>query len=144
MIASPAHAELTSVSDDRFTFTLEAESKLPPEMMWERLVNVSAWWGDDHTYSGSAQNMTLNLEPGGLWEERWPGGAVAHGTVLYFKTGETLRLSAPFGPLQDMAVQTVWTITLLPFGKGTKVTFPMWPAVGPAVNLENLRSLSTG
>ena len=39
------------------------------------------------------------------------------------RDGEVLRLDAPFGPLQGMAVATVWTVTLTPDGEGTMVRF---------------------
>lgn len=63
------------------------------------------------------------MRPGGLWQETWPGGSVVHGTVLYIKKGEVLRLNAPFGPLQEMAVTDIWTITLTPYNEGAKIVF---------------------
>ena len=39
------------------------------------------------------------------------------------KKGEILRLDAPFGPLQEMAVKDVWTITVTPEGDGSKIVF---------------------
>jgi hypothetical protein len=52
-----------------------------------------------------------------------PGGSVAHGRVLLARPPELLRLEAPFGPLQGMAVDAVWAITPTPSETGTTVVF---------------------
>ena len=63
------------------------------------------------------------LKASGTWREDWRGGSVVHGTVLYVKKGEILRLDAPFGPLQEMAIKDVWTISVTPEGDGAKIVF---------------------
>lgn len=108
---------------DHFTLKHEARSELAPKAVWKRLIKPASWWHPDHSYSGDAKNLSLKLKAGGLWREKWSGGDVAHGEILYIKPGEQLRLNAPFGPMQGMAVNAVWTITLTPDGKGTKITF---------------------
>ena len=61
MIMGPARAEITTATDSHFAFTVEAHSPLAPNALWGRLIDVSSWWGDSHTYSGSAKNMQLDL-----------------------------------------------------------------------------------
>lgn len=117
------HAEVVSSAPDHFTLQLVAESSLSPEQVWARLIEPSQWWQSDHTYSGHADNLSLDPVAGGLWREDWEGGSVQHGRVLTVQDGELLRLSAPFGPLQGLAVQAIWTITLAPSGTGTLITF---------------------
>ena len=117
-------AEVVTSTPDHFTLKLEAESELSPDEIWTRLIDPSEWWQSDHTYSGDSANLTLEPHAGGLWREDWEGGSVWHGTVLQAHPGKTLSLSAPFGPLQGLAVTSVWTITLAPSENGgTLITF---------------------
>ncbi|MEM8563990.1 MAG: hypothetical protein AAGF57_17255, partial [Pseudomonadota bacterium] len=115
-------AEVVDSAPDHFTLRLVVESELPSEQIWARLIEPSTWWQSEHTYSGSAGNLGLNPVAGGIWREEWEGGSVQHGRVLTVQDGELLRLSAPFGPLQGLAVQAVWTITLAPSANGTTIT----------------------
>lgn len=124
MTASTAgRAEVVASAPDHYKLRHEAKSSLTPDALWRRLIDPSSWWSGAHSYSGDASNLSLDAVPGGLWKESWDGGAVAHGEVLFVKDGETLRLDAPFGPLQGMAVNVVWTITVKPDGDGSVVTF---------------------
>lgn len=117
-------AEVMTSAPDHFTLKLEAQSDLSPSELWARLVEPSDWWLSDHTYSGDASNLSLDAQAGGLWREDWDGGSVWHGTVLQAQPEQSLVLSAPFGPLQGLAVTSVWTITLTPSDSGgTQITF---------------------
>ena len=118
-----AHAEIVSSSADHYVLKHEARSTLPPDKLWARLIKPAEWWHPSHTYSGDSANLSLELEAGGIWREDWDGGSVLHGTVLLIKNGELLRLDAPFGPLQAMAVKTTWTISIKADGEGSLVTF---------------------
>lgn len=119
-----ASAEVITSAPDHFTLKLEAQSELSVSETWARLIEPSEWWQSDHTYSGDAHNLSLEPQAGGLWREDWEGGSVWHGTVLQAQPGQTLVLSAPFGPLQGLAVTSIWTISLAPIeGGGTQITF---------------------
>ena len=124
-LAAPAAAEITASAPDHYTLKQEGVSPLAPDALWKRLVKPSTWWHPDHTYSGDSKNLSLKPKAGALWREDWDGGSVSHGIVLYAKENETLRLDAPFGPLQEKAVTVIWTISLAPDEEtgGTKVTF---------------------
>ncbi|MEM7329582.1 MAG: hypothetical protein AAF437_12635 [Pseudomonadota bacterium] len=118
VLAAPAQAEIITATSDHFTLKLEAETELSPDEVWARLIVPADWWQGDHSYSGDAANLTLEAEAGGVWREDWDGGSVWHGTVLQAQPNKLLSLSAPFGPLQGLAVQSVWTITLTPLESG--------------------------
>ena len=119
-----AHAEVIAATPDHFTLKLEAESELSPDEVWDRLIDPAQWWLPDHSYSGDSANLSLDPRAGGLWREDWDGGSVWHGKVLQAQPGQSLVLDAPFGPLQGMAINSVWTITLAPLETGgTKITF---------------------
>lgn len=122
-LSAPANAEIVCASPDHYELKQAAVSVLAPGEMWDRLIYPELWWHPNHTYSGASEHLSLDPRSGGIWKETWDDGSVAHGTVLAVRNGELLRLDAPFGPLQDMAVTVIWTITLVPEGKGTRVTF---------------------
>lgn len=123
MAVPGAGAEIVSSASDHYRLKHEAVSELTPDALWQRLVHPEDWWHPDHTYSGDAAHLSLDPTAGGLWREDWAGGSVVHGSVLYAEPGHVLRLDAPFGPLQQMAVEVVWTITLSPEGEGTRIVF---------------------
>ena len=122
-MANPAAADIVTSGADHYILKHEAVSSSPPDAVWARLIEPASWWSGDHTYSGDANNLSLDPRAGGHWRETFAGGSVLHGTVIYVDEGETLRLNAPFGPLQEMGVSVVWTISIAPEGDGTKVTF---------------------
>lgn len=123
-IGGAAAAEVKGASAAHFHLEQVVSTDIAPAELWARLIRPAAWWPSSHTYSGRAANLQVELRPGGLWQEVWATGATVHGEVLYFEEGKTLRLSAPFGPLQGMGVNVVWTLTLNPGegGRGTRVT----------------------
>ncbi len=114
-----SNAEVLKSGADHFSLKQEAVSELPPEDLWKKLISPPLWW--HHSYSGNVQNMSLDLKVDGLWKEEWGEGSVIHGRVLYIKDEEQLRLDAPFGPLQAMAVRDVWTITIAPHSDGGSI-----------------------
>ena len=113
-----ARAEVVTATSARMELAQSYESALSPDDLWARLSDPSAWWGDDHTYSGSADNLSLELSAGGLWREDWDAGSVAHGEVLSVMQGEMLRMDAPFGPLQAMGVSSSLTLSIAPGEEG--------------------------
>ena len=123
MAMHTAGAEIVSASDTHFVLRHEATSPLAVEDLWDRLIDPASWWHPDHTYSGDAANLTLEPEVGGLWREDWDSGSVSHGKVLYIETAKSLRMEAPFGPLQGLGAYTIWTITLTESVDGTVVVF---------------------
>ena len=142
--AASANADVLAASPGHYTLRHEAVSPLAPDAVWNRLVHPETWWSPAHSYSGDAANLSLDLRAGGLWKEEWDGGSVAHGAVLYINPGTQLRLDAPFGPLQSMAVNVVWTITILPEGTGSKVIFDEVANGSDASNLDRIAGVVDG
>lgn len=136
--AGAARAEIIESSPRHYVLRHEAASSRSPEALWQRLIEPASWWHPDHTYSGDAANLSLDLRAGGLWLEEWAGGSVAHGEVLLVQKGEVLRMAAPFGPLQGAGAYTVWTITITAADGGSVVVFDEI-STGPAsANLAEL------
>jgi uncharacterized protein YndB with AHSA1/START domain len=144
-LALTAQAEVITAAPDHFTLKLEAESALPPAQVWTRLIDPADWWRADHTYSGDSNNLRLDPQAGGLWREDWPEGSVWHGTVLQAHPEKSLTLSAPFGPLQGLAVTSIWTITLTPSETGgTHLRFDHVTNGTEASNLQDLAAAVDG
>lgn len=137
-VSIPAGAEIVDATPTHYVLKQEAISTLTPAELWTRLIEPSSWWHPEHTFSGSAANLSLEPEAGGLWREDWDGGSVRHGAVVYIEEGKTLRLDAPFGPLQQVGAKTTWTITIEPSGDGSKVTFDEVAFGPPTSKLDEL------
>ncbi|GHA20159.1 hypothetical protein GCM10008090_32580 [Arenicella chitinivorans] len=123
MLCPSVRADVIQASADHFTLRQEASSVLPPPQLWQRLIQPQLWWHPEHTYSGNAGNLSLDPVAGGVWAERWEGNSVIHGTVVNVAAGTMLRLDAPFGPLQERAVDVVWTISIQAHETGSLVIF---------------------
>ncbi len=107
------------------SFALEsvATTKAAPAAVYAALGKVSDWWDPDHTWSGSAKNLSLQLQAGGCFCEKLAdGGSIQHGQVIYAQPGVMLRLNSPLGPLQEMPVSSVLTFKLAPHEGGTQIT----------------------
>lgn len=116
-------AEVVSSSADHYKLSHKASSSMTPDALWQRLIQPEIWWHPNHTYSGDSANLSLELAAGGHWSEQWADNSVLHGVVLNVDKGKLLRLDAPFGPLQGMAVTVVWTIRIEGEGNGSVVIF---------------------
>ena len=101
-LASPAGAEVLDSVPGQYRLRREGFSEMLREQLWERLLEPAEWWSLAHTYSGDSGNLALDASVGGYWKETWEGGAVAHGRVILMQAPHTLRLEAPFGPLQGV------------------------------------------
>ena len=95
----PAFAELERSAADGFEVSHVFELTTGRQAAYEALGHPELWWPSDHTLSGKAGNLSLDLRAGGCFCEEWDGGSVQHGTVLATMPGEMLRLSAALGPL---------------------------------------------
>ena len=125
--AQSAGAEVTAISDVGFASHNQVEIAASPEAAWQAMLEPRLWWNGEHTYSGSAANMSLAAVPGGCFCETIPGadgtGAIEHMRVIYVAPGSTIRLSGGLGPLQAEAVSGVLTMTVEPAGGGAKISW---------------------
>jgi uncharacterized protein YndB with AHSA1/START domain len=107
-----AAAEVKSAAVDSFLIEQRFSIEAPASRVWEALMHPEDWWPSDHTWSGDRKNLRLSDQAGACFCERWVGGSVEHGRVIMAIPGSLLRLSATLGPLQEMGVTGVMTITL--------------------------------
>lgn len=112
LLPAVAAAEVKAAAADGFLIEQRYAIAAPATKVWERLLHPEDWWPSDHTWSGDRRNLRLSAEAGSCFCERWVGGSVEHGRVIMSIPGSLLRMSAALGPLQEMALTGVITVTL--------------------------------
>ncbi|MEO8485906.1 MAG: ATPase [Betaproteobacteria bacterium] len=121
-LAGTAHAEVKNAAPDAFQLLFTERVAAAPSAVYAALGQVDRWWSGEHTYSGDAANLSIAMQPGGCFCERWPNGAVEHGRVVMLMRDQVVRLDAALGPLQNKAVSGVLTFVLKPEEGATSVT----------------------
>lgn len=101
LAASPAAAEVISVSPNGFEVRETVNLVVPSDVAFASFSDVAAWWDPEHSYSGDAKNLSLALTPGGCFCERFPktGGGIEHMRVTYVDPGKRVVLTGSLGPL---------------------------------------------
>ena len=113
LTAAAAQAEVVDATAHGFQVRREAVLNAPADKVYAALIQPSAWWNKDHTWSGSSANLSLSAMAGGCFCERLPnGGSVLHMSVVYAQPGQGLRLFGGLGPLQTSgaAGHLAWTL----------------------------------
>jgi uncharacterized protein YndB with AHSA1/START domain len=118
-----ASAEVVKVAGNGFTVRETADIAATPEKVYEALVKPEAWWSSDHTFSGSAGNLSLDAKAGGCFCETLPNnGTVKHQEVILAAPGKALVMRGALGPLQATGTIDAFAFKLDPEGSGTKLT----------------------
>ena len=138
--ASSASADVLASSRQGFSLRVVTTTRASPAQAYEAFVRIGEWWHPDHTYFGSADNMSLDMRPGGaLLETSATGAWVKHLELDYANPGKEIRLLGGLGPLQAMGLDGALTVQFKPIaGGGTTVTM-LYNVSGFAhTGLENL------
>ena len=123
LTASPAAAEVKSASDHGFAIEHRVTLVVPPEVLYRSVGRIGSWWSGDHTYSGSAANLSLDLRPGGCFCERLPGGGgVEHLRVAHVEPGKRVVLTGALGPLLYEGVSGVMDLKVERIAGGSALT----------------------
>lgn len=118
-----AQAEVRSAAPHGFTIEQKVNLVVPPAAAWRSLGQIGSWWAGDHTYSGSAANLSLELRPGGCFCERLEaGGGVEHMRVAYVEPGKRVVLTGALGPLLYEAVSGVMDLKVERIAGGSTVS----------------------
>ena len=121
--AEAAHAEVADVQPSGFEIRHEVVVAAPARVVWATLVQPSKWWSSDHTWSGSAANLSLGAASGGCFCEKLPnGGSVLHMSTVYAAPGQKLVLSGALGPMQSSGATGALTFVLAEKDGQTTVT----------------------
>lgn len=125
-----AHAEVVLLEDDFFVVRHAATVSATRDQAWDVLLSPSAWWNEEHSFSGDAENFYLEAEAGGCFcevlpstDDRRVAGSVRHLEVVLIDPPSTLRLTGALGPLQGEPVEGVLTIKVEAVDEGTQVVF---------------------
>jgi uncharacterized protein YndB with AHSA1/START domain len=114
-----AGAEVKSAAAGSFLIEQRYSIAAPASRVWESLMHPEDWWPSDHTWSGDRRHLSLSAQAGACFCERWAGGSVEHGRVIMAIPGNLLRMQAVLGPLQEMAISGVITVSLEQQDDGT-------------------------
>jgi uncharacterized protein YndB with AHSA1/START domain len=107
-----AAAEVKFAAADGFLIEHRYAIEAPASKVWASLQHPERWWPADHTWSGRRENLSLAAEAGGCFCERWENGSAEHGRVIMAIKEKLLRMRAALGPLQEMAIAGVISVTL--------------------------------
>ncbi len=142
---SLAKAEVASASPSAFLLRAEAVVAASPDRAWRAVGRIGHWWNSQHTFSGDARRMTLDMSAGGCFCERWAGGqSVEHGRVVLVMEHEgvrTVRFVGGLGPLQELAASGVMTIVVAPDPGGARITMTYRVAGDSALGLNAVAPL---
>src|SRR4028119_897927 len=95
-------------------------ARLPRADLSARSGQIGSWWDPQHSYSGQAGNLTLELKAGGCFCERLPnGGGIEHLRVVYVEPGKRIVLTGALGPLLFDAVHGVIDVQIRPSAAGS-------------------------
>ena len=121
--ASPAAAEVVSADAHAFEIRHTANLVVTQAAAFAAIGQVQNWWSKDHTYSGNAANLSLEMRPGGCFCEQLDGsGGIEHLRVTYVQPGERVVLTGALGPLLFQAVSGVMDIKVERIAGGSKIS----------------------
>jgi len=108
--AVSARAEIAQPSPGLTVFSFQLHARGNAASAYAAVTHPETWWNGEHSYSGSASNMSLDAVAGGCWCEKLPaGGSIEHMRVLAAIPGKVLRLIGGLGPLQAQPMTGVMT-----------------------------------
>jgi hypothetical protein len=115
-------AEVTDSSASGFTVKNIVYIATNSNDVYNQLIDVKKWWSSAHTFSGDANNLSIDPKAGGCFcEQLSGGGSVRHLEVVYANPGKVLRMVGALGPMQSMAVTGSITFNLSEENNLTKV-----------------------
>ena len=123
LVTHPACAAVNDSAANGFSVTEKLHIAAAPDKVYDELVLPAHWWSSIHTFSHSADNLTLDARAGGCWCEKVAnGGSVQHLTVVFAAPGKVLVMRGALGPLQGLGVDGAMTISLKPAADGTDLS----------------------
>jgi len=120
-IAPLAHASTTKPTSSSYLVTHKAEVAATPAQVYAALGQPDKWWNPEHTHSGKASNLKMDMRAGGCFCESWDAGSVEHLHVIQALRDQLLRLEGGLGPLQEKAVTGILTFAMAPSGGKTQL-----------------------
>ncbi|HEX5377113.1 MAG TPA: ATPase [Phenylobacterium sp.] len=112
--AGGARAEVVDRSPAGFEVRYEQTLDASQAKVRAAVLDVGRWWDAEHTYSGDARNMSIDLATG-CFCEKLKDGFVRHMTVVYSAAGG-LTLAGALGPLQTTGASGHMAFVFKPAG----------------------------
>ena len=123
VLATPASAEVLNAGDHGFEVQNSVNLVVPQAQAFAAFGQVGQWWNNEHTYSGDAKRMSLQMRAGGCFcEPLEDGGGIEHMRVTYVQPGERIVLTGSLGPLLFEATAGVMDVKVERIAGGSKVT----------------------
>lgn len=123
LLATPATAAVVNASDHGFEIQHTVNLVVPQADAFAAFGQIGQWWSNEHTYSGDAKRMTLQMRPGGCFCEPLDGGGgIEHMRVAYLQPGERVVLTGSLGPLLYEATSGVMDVNVERIAGGSRVT----------------------
>lgn len=121
--ATPASAAVLGASDNGFEIEQTVNLVVPQAEAYNSFGKIGQWWNSEHTYSGDASRLTLQLRAGSCFCEPLDGGGgVEHMRVTLVQPGERVVLTGSLGPLLYEATTGVMDVKFERIAGGTRVT----------------------
>lgn len=118
--ALPARAAVKQVSDGAIYVEHVLATKASPAEVYRALGQVGQWWDGRHSFSGDARHLSLTVEAGGCFCEKWDQGSVEHGRVIQTSRDRLVRIQTALGPLMELAVTGVLSFSIDPPARGAQ------------------------
>ena len=123
LFATPAAAEVVSAGPNGFEVRHSVNVVIPQQKAFDAFSRIQDWWSKDHTYSGDASHLSLQLRPGGCFcESLDKGGGIEHMRVIYVQPGERAVLTGSLGPLLYEATAGVMDVKVERIAGGSRIT----------------------
>jgi hypothetical protein len=123
LMATPASAAVVSAGENGFEVEHSVNLVIPQPDAFAAFGQVGRWWSNEHTYSGDAKRMSLQMRPGGCFCEPLDGGGgIEHMRVTFLQPGERLVLTGSLGPLLYEATSGVMDVKVTRIAGGSRVT----------------------
>jgi hypothetical protein len=120
-LAGAARAEVTDRSAAGFEVTEKVAVAAPPATVYAAILTPSGWWDKQHSYSGDAKNLSVDLATG-CWCEKLAHGYVRHMTLVFADGVSLIRFFGGLGPMQTSGAAGHLAFALKPAGAGTELT----------------------
>ena len=122
-LSTPAAAEVVSAGDHGFEVRESINLVISKEKAFAAFGQVHDWWDKEHTYSGNASRLALQMRPGGCFCETLDdGGGIEHMRVTYLQPGERVVLTGSLGPLLYEATAGVMDVKVERIAGGSRLT----------------------
>ncbi len=122
---SQSTAEVLAADKQGFQIAVTRSSDAASDTLYRAFIAIEKWWDGAHSFSGNANNLSMDFEKACFLEKLPNGGFVRHLEIAHHRPGQRICLTGGLGPLQEMGVHGAMTISFTDQdGKGElKVTY---------------------